>query len=263
MIARSDAFNVVCHPELVEGPRAGRIAPESRGAMIDAKRLRNLQSSPAVTEDALLSEERVLARHGRYTVFYGPFESVPSQSVRLIIVGLTPGYTQLKLANSSSPAERRGRASFAGAMRNNLVAMMDQIGLAEALSLETTRQLFFDRGELLFATSALRYPVFVGGELRNFGGSQSMMSSQLFQEMVESFLEPQIEAMPASLVVPLGVAVQSVFAWLAKRGTFSLARILRGFPHPSGGNGHRVEQFRNNKSALQAQVASWFEKARP
>ena len=34
-------------------------------------------------------------------------------------------------------------------------------------------------------------------------------------------------------------------------------RCLLGFPHPSGGNGHRVRQFRENQARLSEEIDNW------
>jgi hypothetical protein len=44
---------------------------------------------------------------------------------------------------------------------------------------------------------------------------------------------------------------------LVADGQLDEVRCLFGFPHPSGGNGHRVAQFGRNRVMLQTQVADW------
>ena len=57
---------------------------------------------------------------------------------------------------------------------------------------------------------------------------------------------------------PLGKAVSSVVQRFASAGQVDLRRCLLGFPHPSGGNGHRVRLFRENRDSLRRQVDEWF-----
>jgi hypothetical protein len=59
-------------------------------------------------------------------------------------------------------------ASFAGAMRTNLIVMLDSLGVAGVLDITSTRSLFEDQAGLIHSTSAIRYPVFVSG--RNYTG---------------------------------------------------------------------------------------------
>ena len=44
---------------------------------------------------------------------------------------------------------------------------------------------------------------------------------------------------------------------LAHLGFHRSSRILRGFPHPSGGNGHRVRQFKSEYRSLRRAVHAW------
>ena len=62
-------------------------------------------------------------------------------------------------------------ASFSGAMRSNLIAMLDGIGVAQHLGLKSAAELFTPGGERVHLTSALRYPVFKDGE--NYYADQS------------------------------------------------------------------------------------------
>jgi len=58
---------------------------------------------------------------------------------------------------------------------------------------------------------------------------------------------------PDALVVPLGKA-----AGLGVRlAGADPARVLDGFPHPSGSNGHRVRQYGRERDRLAAAVRAW------
>ena len=116
-----------------------------------------------------------LHREGRLRVAWAPFDYV-NRSARIALVGITPGWQQTKIAyeeaykalgegRSYVTASRRAkaRASFAGTMRKNLVSMLDEIGVARALGIESTAELFGPHRRYLHTTSALRYPVFIDG----------------------------------------------------------------------------------------------------
>jgi hypothetical protein len=95
---------------------------------------------PLLPED-LLRDEFLLCREGSVEVFYMPsYEANPG--ARLVLVGITPGWTQMELAyrvvrrglhDGLSVEEARRRAdvecSFAGSMRTNLVRMLNELGL--------------------------------------------------------------------------------------------------------------------------------------
>ena len=51
------------------------------------------------------------------------------------------------------------QAGFAGSLRTNMIRMLDAIGLPSAPGVQTSADLFHQRGDLIHGTSALRYPV--------------------------------------------------------------------------------------------------------
>ena len=44
---------------------------------------------------------------------------------------------------------------------------------------------------------------------------------------------------------------------LVEAGQLDGARCLLGFPHPSGDNGHRVRQFRENQAHPSEEIDNW------
>jgi hypothetical protein len=46
-----------------------------------------------------------------------------------------------------------------------------------------------------------------------------------------------------ALVVSLGYAVSAALEMLVREGILTAGQCLTGFPHPTGGNGHRVRLF--------------------
>lgn len=216
----------------------------------------------------LLVNEFLLAVEGRLSVYWVPFERLNADA-QVCIVGLTPGFEQMReafeAARDALVAEMPTAdvldhidraASFAGPMRANLVRMLDDLGVARALALESTDELFGDRDDFVHATSALRYPVFVDGA-RNYGGSPEIRRTPLLRSFVDSYLGPELEAVPGALIVPLGKAATAAVELLADAGRIERDRCLLGFPHPSGGNGHRVRQFSASRDRLTDEVRTW------
>ena len=168
------------------------------------------------TRADLLTADFQLAREGRLDVYWIPFERL-NPTAKVVIVGLTPGYSQMETAfTAARDALRAGSstaetlayidrsASFAGAMRTNMVKMLDTIGLADALGINSTFELFGSRDELVHTTSALRYPVFVNR--RNTGSNPAVPRSPLLRSYVRDLLAPEVTAVPDALVIPLGKA---------------------------------------------------------
>ncbi len=76
--------------------------------------------------------------------------------------------------------------------------------------------------------------------------------------MLEGLLAPLISAIPNALVVPFGEAACQGALYLARQGLIDENCVLRGFPHPSGANGHRKRILAENKADLTRQLRSWF-----
>ena len=228
--------------------------------------LRRLPSGPLGREH-LLTDDFKLAAEGRLAVYWIPFERLNAHA-RLIICGLTPGFAQMQaaftaarqaLGNGLELDEILARvyrsAAFAGAMRTNLVRMLDELGVATTLGIDSTEDLFARQDKLVHATSALRYPVFVAG--RNYSGSPGVGRSARLRTYVRGTLGPELAAVSDALIIPLGKAAGECVTMLVQAGQLDGARCLLGFPHPSGGNGHRVRQFRENKTQLRQELERW------
>ena len=128
-------------------------------------------------EAFLLGQERKLA------VYYAPLDWINADA-RIVLVGLTPGWSQTKIAFEECSAALRQRvsedgaskaakakASFAG-MRNRLCGWLDDLAVDDWLGLGTTDELFDHRRDLVHTTSLIRYPVFVGAAAKNYTGYQ-------------------------------------------------------------------------------------------
>ncbi len=221
-----------------------------------------------------LSAEYLLASAGKYQVFYSPLgDARPEAGVRLILVGLTPGEKQAREAARlymESSAEVRAdnllwsrlareRAAFAGTMRKNLCCMLDELGLAQQMGLGHSNELFSSDCDLAFTTSALAYPVFEGPTYKNFsGGSVPLSEVELFRTMLETLLSPTLSSAPSALVIPLGQAASSGLRHLCNSERLDRSRVLFGFPHPSGANGHRRRQFEENRQDFSLRIVDWF-----
>ena len=221
-----------------------------------------------VPDELLLAAPFLLEEDGArgLQVYYTPLEYV-NPDAKLIIVGITPGLHQMKRAYSTA-IEASGtdedilrrvkqEASFHGSMRKNLVAMLDELKLAALFEIETCGQLFNKHSHLLHSTSILPHAVFHKG--RNYNGSTpKILANGMLQKYTEQYFPGNIEGIEETLMVPLGVNVQKVLESLMARGLIKRHRLLRGFPHPSGGNGHRSRQFAENKDRMMQEVEEFF-----
>lgn len=253
-------------PAPVDGETVG---PRRRYPM-NLTQLRAFVRYPLPTNPGGFPKELRLYADRTLEVFYVPVEHL-NRKARLILLGLTPGFHQAQLAfeafaaatasGASVPkalASAKHSAAFAGSMRTNLCAMLDAIGLPVRLGVADASALFAPPQPLVHLTSALRYPVFKLG--RNYSGSPAPTRHPELRRMIESILASELEAIAGALVVPLGKAAQSATDHLISRDQLDPARVLRGFPHPSGANGHRKREFALNLPLLRSQVACWFER---
>jgi hypothetical protein len=207
----------------------------------------------------------VLGREGKLAMYYAPFDWV-NDNARVVLVGLTPGLKQMRLAfeacrdslaEGASDEEAcqaaKATASFAG-MRARLTDWLDELGVPEWLGIASASDLFGDRRDLLHTTSAIRYPVFCGPDFENYSGhSPSPLKSPLLLKTVKELLSPELAALPRALVVPMGVAVSAI---LNDTSGIELSRCLVGFPHPSGANGWAPKQFAAHREEMLLKVRS-------
>jgi hypothetical protein len=198
-----------------------------------------------------------LGQDGPLTSHYIPFDYV-NPSARLVLVGITPGFTQWKNAMREAQRQLAAGASadaahvaakrtgaFSGAMRPNLIALLDHIGLNHWLGLASCEALFGAAAHLVQTTSILRHPVFVDGQ--NYNGTPNMVRSSFLREQIEAHFAAEARSLDQAVFVPLGPKVSEGLDWLAQRGVIPADRILHGLPHPSGANAERIAYFLGRK----------------
>lgn len=202
--------------------------------------------------------------HGALETYYAPFEYI-NEHAQVVICGITLGMQQARKALSTAKdalvegktitvAQRLAKesASFAGAMRKNLIAMLDDVGLAERLGLTSASELFGGRRDLVHYTSALRYPVFREG--KNYSGAPSMVTHAGLRWQLDDHLAEEAEALRSAFWIPLGPKVAEGLKYLTHRGVLNSENVLEGLPHPSGANAERISIFLGRKAPEMASV---------
>lgn len=227
-----------------------------------------LRDMPTIVRDTdILGPELHLATEGPWSVYYSPFDWV-NPKARVVLVGTTPTLKQSLLADQEAQkALREGAAadealrrayevgSFADPMRDNLIRMLDGIGVQDQLDLESTASLFDEHVELLHSTSALIYPVVHEG--KTYGGTPEPTKSPLLTSFMRHVLPAELALVPEALVVPLGKMANAALTRACARGALSPTRVLLDFPHPSGAGGRRTQLFDTRKDALSERVSRW------
>lgn len=201
-------------------------------------------------------------------VYYGPFEHV-RPGARIVVVGITPGARTYEIALRTARERLRAGDPYDDVLRAvkstapfsqfrpQLIRWFDELAIPPALGLSRAQQLWSPGGESLFQpTSAVRNPVFAGG--KNYSGSRpNLEKSPMLMRHVRATLVPELALRPQALVVPLGVRVEAALRIVSGEGAVDPDRVLFGFPHPSGNNGHRHKQWRENVEAMRRKVAAW------
>ncbi len=213
----------------------------------------------AIASDPTLDGRLTIHAAGGLEVSYAPFEHVQA-GARVVIVGITPGRTQAVAAllelrrrlkagagDAEALAAAKVHASFAGTMRGNLVETMDHVGLARWLGVASTGALWDTASGLAHFTSALRFPVFVGGA--NYNGTPDMVATPALRRMLDACLAEEARALPDAVWIPLGGKAAGGVAYLVRSGLLDPARVLDGLPHPSGANAERVAFYVGRKPA--------------
>jgi hypothetical protein len=220
----------------------------------------------AIGSPAALPERFLLAREGRLSVHYIPFEYV-NPAARIVVVGIAPGFAQWK--NAMREAQRKMAAgaaqnevlraarlagAFSGAIRPNFIALLDAIGVQRWLGIASCASLFDADAHLVQISAILRHPVFADG--RNYSGTPGMAKLPFLREQVLRYFAHEAAQLPDALYIPMGGSVAEGLDWLAREGVIRRERILHGLPHPSGANAERVAYFlgRKDRAALSSRT---------
>lgn len=207
-------------------------------------------------------------RDGPLSMHYAPFDWV-NTAAQVMLVGITPGaYQSTEALREAQACLRKGlpieetlrradaTGSFSGPMRKHLVTMLDGIGLADALNLDSSARLFDTYHHLAAHVSAIDFPVFRDGE--NYRGSSPQLTRHsVLRALVRASLGARIAMTPNALIIPLGSTADDAVSLLAAEGLVDRSRCLAGFPHPSGGNGHRTRIYQANRQMLAAEITRW------
>ena len=231
-----------------------------------------IQSLPiSFNDEALLNEQFLLEKDDKkkLEIYYAPFEYV-NENAKVVIVGITPGLHQMKKSYSTVLNvmdqqrsdeevlhEVKKNSSFEGPMRKNLIHMLDELGLNNYLGLTSSSELFDTSSHLVQTMSVLPYPVFYNG--KNYNGSiPNILKTEVLHRHILDYTAAEVNKLTNALIIPLGINVSKVILYLTDNGFINKESILTGFPHPSGGNGHRHKQFATNKDEMQRKLQDYF-----
>lgn len=229
-----------------------------------------LNPCSALTKQDLLTNQFLMEETRDLKMYYAPHNEYINKEAKIVLVGITPGWNQMKTAFEQAVKsmnqqhsreqilkEAKVAASFAGTIRVNLVNMLDQCGIPEIINTESSASLFKDKRHLLHTTSIIRYPVFHHG--KNYTGHNPAIdqSSLLSSYVYKTFPKELDQIKRPALVIPLGKTVEQVIRKLLESRKLAEHVYLFGFPHPSGANGHRKKQFQREKDSITSLIGEW------
>lgn len=209
---------------------------------------------------AALNVETRIASAARDEVFYVPFESVNADA-RLVLVGITPGPEQVRLAYKSAQAlitegksdkavlaEAKAANTFGGrSMRPNLLRLLRAFRFEALLGLSDAEELWGARADLLHATSVVPHAAFRKGKM--FAGSfeEVLSSSPLRKCFEEDFVSSLKGLAKDAMFVALGPTPLVALDWSVREGYIQADQVLGAFPHPSSSSGSQVAVYLGEK----------------
>lgn len=234
--------------------------------------VRKLPLKNKYTKEELLINDFLIESKNNIEIYYAPHNEYINYKAKILIVGITPGFQQMNdsiamarkcieidenLESIKYKCKVAGR--FSGSLRNNIISMLDEIGLNSIIKIESSSELFKEKDYLLHTISLIPYPVFVNG--KNFSGHTPRLikSDFLMKYVYENFLD-EVNKLGDVMIIPLGKAVEEVLIYLKNNGELKGSHIVYGFPHPSGANAHRFSQLRDNKSNMKLIMEEFFNK---
>ena len=204
-------------------------------------------STPPVVRDPRL----LMDASGDVKIYYAPFEYI-NPCARIVLVGITPGPTQMVNANNEARrALQSGKSSteaiqaaksigaFSGEpLRTNLVNQLNHWGFHHWLGLHDSAELFASARHLVQTTSLLRYPVFVDDD--DYRGNPDMTKHPLLRKYLVENFAAEVAELNDAVFVGLGPQVQKVLDRLVQERVLSKERIIGGMLHPSGNCTYRI-----------------------
>ncbi len=202
------------------------------------------------------SPELIIESAGGYSLRYIPFEYV-NPHARLVLVGITPGNTQLKIAyeraqallidrvpESDILAEVKKLGAFGGpAVRPNLLRMLRHFRFDHILGIDDLETLWDVHSDLLYATSVVPQAAFHRGDMFKGSFNQVMDTPILKDCFIDQFL-PALESLNKdALFVGLGDCPRDALTWCVKEDILAPEQVLGAFCHPSTSGGSTVKYY--------------------
>ena len=165
---------------------------------------------------------------------------------KVVIVGITPGNSQLKGDRTAlSPREVKRINAFAGGMRHNLINMLDHIMVNKLLEIDSCSSLWeenFDKVDMTSLLIEATYELKKNGEKEMFKHPENISKSDKLTKMLEEgFVKNCAKYENTVLYVACGPGVYDVLKML--QAEKKIEGLVIGIAHPSGANMGRIQCY--------------------
>lgn len=235
-------------------------------------KIKKLPIKESYDRGEILTSNFCIEKQGDMEIYYCTHNEYINKEGKIFIIGITPGFQQMNksiavareaiesnitLEEISYICKREGR--FYGVIRKNIIDMLDELELHKMFGMDSCKELFENKDYLLHTTSVIPFAVFVEG--KNYTGHKpKILKNRLLTKYTKEYFYPQAEALSHALFIPLGKSVDEILDGLVDSGVLKEEQCLKGFPHPSGANGHRLKQFEKNKEHLKKTIKNYYQK---
>lgn len=206
--------------------------------------------------DGIAAPQFSLGQSASYELRYTPFEYI-NRGAKLVIVGITPGNTQLALSyGKAQELLRQGHAedlilrevkkagAFGGpSMRPNLLKLLRHFHFDQLLGISDVESLWGSNADLLQSTSVVPHAAFKAGKM--FAGSfDEVLASPLLSECFRDCFVPSVREMESdTLFVGLGPCPEAALDWCVHNGALQRKQVLGAFCHPSSAGGSTTRYY--------------------
>ncbi|CAN0620237.1 conserved protein of unknown function [Burkholderia multivorans] len=206
--------------------------------------------------DGIAAPQFSLGQSGTHELRYTPFEYI-NRDAKLVIVGITPGNTQLALSYGKAQEllrqgypvdliqrEIKTVGAFGGpSMRPNLLKMLRHFRFEQLLGIPDVELLWGSDADLLQSTSVVPHAAFKAGKM--FAGSfDEVLASPLLSECFRDCFVPSVQEMDSeTLFVGLGPCPEAALDWCVQHGALQRKQVLGAFCHPSSTGGSTTRYY--------------------
>lgn len=201
-----------------------------------------------------------LGRQDKNSLRYIPFEHI-NRDAKIVIVGITPGPTQLGLAYETAqsllkagrPAdevlrEAKKHGGFGGPkVKPNLLKLLKHFSFDRILGVSQIESLWGSNARLMHTTSVVPHAAFTvkkGRETPFADDFEDVWSCDLFREcFLDCFVPSLAEINSNAMYIGLGRCPEQALAWCVAHGLLREEQVLGAFCHPSTNGGSTVKYF--------------------